>query len=636
MLNFTASMIRCKLNWLYCIFGLFLSEHVHAQCSNPIRTFPYAETFETSNGGFNSSDPNFWKWGTPAPNSRIIIINAASGQKCWTIGGFSGRGYPSGTAYLTSPCFDLGTLTLPEISFKVIWETERNFDGVFLQYSLNEGASWLTLGDDQSNSNCRGINWYNTGSVRYLDNRTFGWSGSQLPGSGGGCNSGGGSGGWLEAKHKLTGLGGSRKVIFRFMFGAGTTCNDYEGFAIDDFSIREGVPAQANGNFSCVGEKKVQFNNIAPFCQRSVSWNFNDPSTGANNTSTLEQPVHIFSGPGTYDVTQTVTFNDNTVSIKQHRVIILDASIQQTGQILCHGETNAVLTAQVSGGTTPYQYAWNNNTNLNGQTLPNLGAGFYFVTITAANACPDSASIRIDQPDPLQLDSSIQNEVCRQSNGSIQLQVQGGVAPYSYVWNNGGSGSSINGIRAGNYTVVVRDGNNCQYISAVMVIQNTDVPADPYLGNDTLICNNETLILNPGNFRSYRWQDNTTRPVFDVQNTGTYYVDVTNTSGCKGSDTIKVTVDCKGLFIPNAFSPNGDGLNDQFGPIGDLALLRNYSLRVFNRFGEEIFSSTDPNKRWAGKYKGSTLESGVYVWQMRYRLNGAAETLKKGTILLIR
>lgn len=614
---------------------LIFSVNASAQCNNPIRTYPFFENFENTNGGFRSSDPNFWKWGTPVPNSRTVLNRAASGQKCWTVGGFSGRSYPDGNATLTSPCFDLGTLTMPEISFKLLWETETNFDGVLFQYSINEGATWQILGDAQSNNNCRGINWYNTNSVRYLENRTFGWSGSVNAGTGGGCASGGGSGAWVEAKHKLTGLGGNRKVIFRFFFGAGTTCNDYEGFGVDDFSISEGVPPTAAGTFACQVDRKVQFSNIPLFCQRAVSWNFGDINSGASNTSSLEQPVHQFSAPGTYTVTQTVTLNDNSTSVKRHTVTILEAVVQQTAQIRCYGDRNASLSVTVNGGNSPYQFSWNNNTNLNGQTLSNLGPGFYFVTVNTTDACPDSAGIRVIEPNPIELDSSIDNEVCRQSNGAIGLQIQGGTLPYRYTWSNGAIGPTISGLRSGAYSVIIKDANDCVYNSGQMIVQITDVPARPNLGNDTLICNNETLVLNPGIFSAYRWQDNSTRPTFTVQNTGRYFVEVRNAEGCIGSDTINVTVDCKGVFIPNAFSPNGDGLNETFGPIGDLALMRNYSLNIYNRFGQAVFQSVDPTKRWDGKFKGKQTESGAYTWQMKYRLNGGKETLRKGTLILL-
>ena len=625
----------------HVFFGMlftFLCLVASSQCTNPIRTYPYLENFENSDGGFRSSNANFWKWGTPTANGRTILTRAGNGQKCWTVGGFSGRQYPSGKDSLYSPCFDFSSLTNPVISFKVFWETERDNDGVLFQYSLNQGVTWFELGDDQSNSNCRGINWFNTNSIRYMPNRTFGWSGSVLRGTTGrDCTVGGGSTTWVEAKHKLIGLGGSPKILFRFFFGSGTTCNDYEGFGMDDFSIQEGGPDQADGSFECRGNREVIFTNNPPFCQRSVNWNFGDPNSGTtNNTSALEQPSHVFSTPDLYTVTQTVTFNNNTTSTKFYQINILDATVQQTAQIRCAGDRTANLAAQVNGGNGPYQYSWNNNPNLNGQTLSNLGPGYYFVTVTAPNACSDTAGFRIVEPNPIQLDSSIENEICRQSNGSIGLQIQGGTEPYRYTWSNGATGSSISGIRAGSYSVMVKDANDCVYNSGFMVVQNTDVPAQPFLGNDTLICNNETLVLNPGSFSAYRWQDNSTRPTFTVQNSGRYFVEVRNAAGCTGSDTINVSVDCKGVFIPNAFSPNGNGLNETFGPIGDLALMRNYSLYIYNRFGQAVFQSVDPAKRWDGKFKGKQTEAGTYTWQMKYRLNGGKETLRKGTLILLR
>ncbi|GAI09281.1 unnamed protein product, partial [marine sediment metagenome] len=105
---------------------------------------------------------------------------------------------------------------------------------------------------------------------------------------------------------------------------------------------------------------------------------------------------------------------------------------------------------------------------------------------------------------------------------------------------------------------------------------------------------------------------------------------------CTGADTISVTVDCSDIYFPSGFTPNGDGRNDGFGPIGNLAALKNYTLTVYGRWGEILFQSTDPYKKWMGINKGLQLEGGTYVWVSSYSLNGLPQVIQKGTISIIR
>ncbi|MEO6229177.1 MAG: T9SS type B sorting domain-containing protein [Ferruginibacter sp.] len=92
---------------------------------------------------------------------------------------------------------------------------------------------------------------------------------------------------------------------------------------------------------------------------------------------------------------------------------------------------------------------------------------------------------------------------------------------------------------------------------------------------------------------------------------------------------------CGDVFFPKAFSPNGDGINDKFGPLGNVALLNNYTLSVFNRLGELVFKTSDPAKKWDGMYKGKMLANSNYVWQATYSYQGFKK-IQKGNLSLLR
>lgn len=130
-------------------------------------------------------------------------------------------------------------------------------------------------------------------------------------------------------------------------------------------------------------------------------------------------------------------------------------------------------------------------------------------------------------------------------------------------------------------------------------------------------------------------------PVFTDLNSGSYQlVSKYATVACpSAAATFTINVLnlqlCGDVFFPKAFSPNNDGINDQFGPLGNIALLNNYTLSVFNRLGELVFKTSDPSKKWDGMYKGKMLASSNYVWQATYSYQGFKK-IQKGSLSLLR
>ena len=92
------------------------------------------------------------------------------------------------------------------------------------------------------------------------------------------------------------------------------------------------------------------------------------------------------------------------------------------------------------------------------------------------------------------------------------------------------------------------------------------------------------------------------------------------------------------IYFPSAFTPNGDGLNDLFGPapLSNLSGISEYRLLVYNRYGAVIFSSTDPMKKWDGRYKGNLSGNTNFVWQAEYKKSNGTLTLKKGSVTIIK
>ena len=199
----------------------------------------------------------------------------------------NGVGYSEGSSYVESPVYNISTIVNPEVSFKVFWETENNYDGVYLAYAIN-GGTFSPVGAIASNGNCNGLNWFNTDTLNYVGGFA-GWSGSMITGN---CLRSGGPGQWILAKHRLTSVSATpiNSIQFRFVFGAGSRCNLYDGFAFDDFKIDEAaLPTsnQADFSYTCVGNNKVKFIFNPPYCSAAVNWNFDDPASLFNASSQL-------------------------------------------------------------------------------------------------------------------------------------------------------------------------------------------------------------------------------------------------------------------------------------------------------------------------------------------------------------
>ena len=112
---------------------------------------------------------------------------------------------------------------------------------------------------------------------------------------------------------------------------------------------------------------------------------------------------------------------------------------------------------------------------------------------------------------------------------------------------------------------------------------------------------------------------------------------VVDSHGCEGADSIQVeTKKCAfGIYFPNAFTPNKDGLNDVFRP-AMIGRPITYKLSIYNRWGQQIFETTDPAQGWNGTIRGTEQESGTYIWTCVYQFNTQEKMKKKGFFLLLR
>lgn len=184
---------------------------------------------------------------------------------------------------------------------------------------------------------------------------------------------------------------------------------------------------------------------------------------------------------------------------------------------------------------------------------------------------------------------------------------------------------------AGTYIDTLIAANGCDSIRTLLL--SVDRQPNPNLGPNRELCVGDTIVLNPGVYTSYLWQDNSTNNEFTVRQTGNYSVTVANACGSATDEVTIRSVDCVILF-PNAFTPNGDGRNDLF-KILNAFNLQNYSLTIFNRWGEQVYSTTDFRQGWNGEFKSRPQDPGTFVYYCRYTKDNIPVTTK-GSFLLIR
>lgn len=192
------------------------------------------------------------------------------------------------------------------------------------------------------------------------------------------------------------------------------------------------------------------------------------------------------------------------------------------------------------------------------------------------------------------------------------------------------------------YSVSIADENNCAdtLSAAITVNQLPLVIATP---NDTTVKYGTDLQLTASGASYYTWfpasqvnYPNSPAPVATIKETVVLFVTGIDENGCRNIDSIKINVDYKDILtLPTAFSPNGDGKNDIF-KLGSINFQKLQEFRVFNRWGQEIFSTTDPIKGWDGSYNGQPQDMGVYHFVIRLANPDGNMEVYKGDVTLVR
>lgn len=337
---------------------------------------------------------------------------------------------------------------------------------------------------------------------------------------------------------------------------------------------------------------------------------------------------------GTYDFSYTSQFGCDSIVTVLLTVTTVTVNAVAT-DVLCFGQNNGSI-AVTTTGLSPFSFSFSQSGNLIGTNatgvLQNLSAGNYDVSVTDFLGCTATTTANINEPTALQITATADSVTCfGNSDGSISIATIGGTAPYTVlISGNNGIISNANNLAAGNYNFVVTDFSGCADSGSVEIF--SPAPITVQLNPDTAVLQlGESLQLNASSNYDpnviYTWSPSQglscadcANPTVSTYNSVVYAVTAQYNAGsavCEASATLPITVIPNyNIFVPNAFSPNGDGANDYFELYGNKSAIKQLQIKIFNRVGEKVFESNDINFKWNGTYKGETLSSTILVYQL--------------------
>ncbi len=331
-------------------------------------------------------------------------------------------------------------------------------------------------------------------------------------------------------------------------------------------------------------------------------------------------------------------------------------AIELLNGIPCSGEPEAALSANVLGAFPPYNLEWSNGAIT--PTITGLGAGSYEVSVSGNFGCAATATMTVTKLPSLEIGFTVSNPDCfENSNGNVTISVVGGEQPYQFSLNNGvfQADNSFDDLSDGAYQVTVKDGNGCMETASFAI--NAPLTPSVSLGDDMTIEAGDGVIIQaivnlPDSLiTSVLWTglepdpecptclDQPTVPLV----TSTYSIVVESVDGCTDSDDITVIVKKdRPVYVPNAFSPNGDGINDEFylyAKAGTVANVNNFL--IFNRWGDLVFEAYDfqpnlPEFGWDGTYRGALMNADVFTWFAEVKFKDGEVKLLKGDVTLVK
>ncbi len=349
----------------------------------------------------------------------------------------------------------------------------------------------------------------------------------------------------------------------------------------------------------------------------------------------------------TYDITDANGCSDT----KDQNIIVNDVPILSLGidqTIPCR--STFLIDPILSGGNFPYYYQWSDGSSASNITVSD---GVIDLIVTDVNGCIANDQVTIIQDITPISQISGGGEIC--DDGSI-LNITfefNGLLPWDLIYSNGSVNESIFNINTSDFTlitsdegdyeiVLVSDINGCEadILGGVVNLTVFPMPEAIISPSEITIYENEEVELTVGNYAFYEWYstDNmliSNEEVLEITDSGNFYVQVTDGNGCIALSNVAVVnlVPITQLFIPNSFTPNDDEHNELFVVTGEHIVI--FNLKIFDRWGEELFESNSIEKHWDGAFNNSKVQQGTYYYKIEVYGEDGNLFVKSGNVNVI-
>jgi gliding motility-associated-like protein len=460
-------------------------------------------------------------------------------------------------------------------------------------------------------------------------------------------------------------VGGTVPYTYSINGGIFSSTNNFSNLPIGSYTI---VAKDSNG---CLQSAIDTLINIAG----PTTFNFDTSNTfcGYNNGSISFYNTIGGTAPYTYSLNNGAFANTtfyNNLAIGSYTLTVADANLCKTtinaninGQpgptllvlnasaTTCAKDNGIITIGQIIGGTPFFEFSLNNQAFSINTVYNNMPSGSYTVVAQDINGCTISATATITPSAGITgFSLKTKNAKCGVNNGVLEIEnILGGTGPYNISINGGAATNALvyNNLDAGTYEVVITDAFGCTLNRTAVITKSEAITnfklngteASCYL-NDATINISELLggtapfiyNLEPGNY------SNGSGTFMNLKGNITYTATVTDVENCSFIGTVYIpkVECCKEVFVPTAFTPNEDNINDVLIPAyADNLVLKEFI--IVNRYGEIVFSSTDKSVGWKGTYKGKDCDMNVYFYYLKYFCPvGDKEFVKKGDFTLIR
>lgn len=393
----------------------------------------------------------------------------------------------------------------------------------------------------------------------------------------------------------------------------------------------------------CLGEPTQFVNNIdtVTYPVSNFDWNL-----GNGTTSNNSNPQLTYSTSGNFNILLIANFANGCADTAYGSTSVFEipAFTYQTKNVSCFAQNDGEITLNSTAGKAPFNFIWSPALS-NNSVQQNLAAGDYFVTFSDANNCSDTLSAIITQPDSLSLYVALDSISCfGRNDGKLRAFVTGGTPQYSYVWSNGINISENKNLSEGNYQLTVTDANLCELIRNILLPN----PArfNVQLKEIDTIQLGESITLQPtynySNITNWQWTPATAlncidceNPVANPYNDIVYTVYATTEKGCYDSAFTEIIVEhTPVVYVPNLFTPNGDGLNDVAMVYANN--VRDLNFLIFNRWGEKVYEGHNITEGWNGIYANKLQNPETYVYVVTITFLDNKTVTKTGSVTLVK